>query len=477
MDLKIIRHRFLPLLKKANKVSQHDPKKAEKLYREYITHAPEDPQALFNLGVLVQRRATDGQGYYEAADFYHRAIASPVENAGIKANALNNIGLMMVKVNHVEKALGCFQRACLIDPGCVAALNNMGDALRFLGRIVEASEAYDAAIALNPDSAEAKMARGMIGICLGNWKQGWEDYESRFDVPTFPTKRTETKKPIWNGENLNYQTLLITQEQGFGDCFMFIRYAREIKKLYPNCFIACYLSGLMLSVIKCASGVDGVFDVLDSREFVDNSKNKHWVTFDYHIPIMSLPRIMGTTRENVPSEVPYIQPYAGILLPFIPCPPGHAEIPVKRVGIVWAGSPKHGRDSRRSIHPQLLQPLIDAHPECHFFSFQVGPKQAEVNLLNNVTDLAPQLCSTGDWMGTAQALSQLDLLISVDTACVHLACAMGVPVWMLTPYSPDFRWGLSGDKSPWYLTLTLFRQERENDWESVISKINERLSQ
>jgi ADP-heptose:LPS heptosyltransferase len=133
----------------------------------------------------------------------------------------------------------------------------------------------------------------------------------------------------------------------------------------------------------------------------------------------------------------------------------------------------HGKDKARSIPARLYQPLIDAHPECDFFSLQCGPAQPEIAELRGVTDLAPEV---RNWTDTAQMLACMDLLVSVDTACVHLAGAMGTPAWMLCPTSPDFRWQLTREDSPWYPKMRLFRQTDRNDWQTPIQRITHALT-
>jgi tetratricopeptide (TPR) repeat protein len=470
------------LLEKAHKAGKREQfELSERLYRQYLRECPTDPQACFNVGVLVQRRATDGIGYHEAAQFYQRAICSPEVDMEIKGNAMNNFGLMMTKVGRVDLALGAFQRAVLLNPENAALVSNYGDALRHMARYEEASAAYQEAIRLKPDSAEAHFASGMLAIMLGDHVRGWADYEYRFQVPTFPTKRFVSDKPLWKGEDLNGKILLLTEEQGFGDSIQFIRYAGELERRWPECEIWYYGNQLLVQLMRGAEGVSKTLARADEEGF------------DYHVSLMSLPHILGTTAETILAQVPYIKVKTSATAPSIFDMPGFTLIKrsdykysrencgaikatkLKNIGIVWAGSPRHGKDKWRSLEPEALQPLIDAHPECQFYSLQVGPRQDEVKRLRGVIDMAPAICAVADWTATAQVLQQLDLLISVDTACVHLAGALARPVWMLTPFSPDFRWGLTGETSPWYPTLRMFRQAKEGDWSETIQRVNEAL--
>lgn len=143
------------------------------------------------------------------------------------------------------------------------------------------------------------------------------------------------------------------------------------------------------------------------------------------------------------------------------------------MALIWAGSPLHGRDRTRSINAEQFQPIIDAHPEIQFYSLQVGPRAPEVAALANIMDLAPTI--RNGWTDTAQALKWIDLLISIDSACVHLAGAVNTEAWMLCPSSPDWRWGLSSETTPWYPRARLFRQPVKDYWEGVIERISEEL--
>ncbi len=145
---------------------------------------------------------------------------------------------------------------------------------------------------------------------------------------------------------------------------------------------------------------------------------------------------------------------------------------MRKIGICFAGSPLHGKDKQRSMKPEHFQRFIDAAPDAQFYSLQCGPRAHETEQLTNCVNL-PMLIH--DWTQTASAILQMDLVISVDTAICHLAGALGVPCWILLPSSPDWRWMITGDLSPWYPRARLFRQEQRGEWEGVIQKVCEAL--
>lgn len=257
------------------------------------------------------------------------------------------------------------------------------------------------------------------------------------------------------------KTILLWEDQGFGDQIMFARYIPELKKRWPDCKIWYRGNGVLRNLFKGIPALDRFFSIEDELP----NENE----YDFHCPLLSLPHRFGTTMETIPNDVPYIEDprwsrydIGGRWI----------EDKKKRIGLCWAGSPRHGKDHFRSIVPEEFQALIDSHPECKFYSLQVGPKADEVSRLKNVIDLAPTIT---DFTDTAQALLQLNLLVSVDTALVHLAGALNVPCFMACPLSPDWRWLLERETSPWYPKLKLFRQAKTGDWTSVLERISKEL--
>lgn len=429
---------------------------AEHLYREYLKEAPQDAQVLFNVGVLIQQRASSPSERYEAAGFYEKALQSPEADMELKASCLNNMGILMMKVDRPDKAKIAFGFALQIDPLHTEARVNFAECLRFECNYEEADKQFETILQLDHDNASAHFNRGMIAIMFGDLKRGFEHYEHRFDVAAFPTKRFDSAKPLWKGEPLDGKTIVFTAEQGFGDAIQFIRYAQEVKDRWPTCRVWAHTHTLLVNLFKGARGLDLAFDRSDAEDY------------DYHVPIMSLPHRLGTELATIPARVPYIEPHDDWTPYYLPRPDSRP-----RIGIVWAGSPRHGKDAWRSLKPEQVQPIIDG-VNANFYSLQVGPRWEEVNRINGIISLAPDLLG---WEYTAQAILQLDLVITVDTAVAHLAGALGKPVWMMCPYSPDFRWMLGRDDSPWYPTMKIFRQPSKDDWTSVINRIVTELNQ
>lgn len=463
------RKRFRSLLRRANDAAAvKDKDLAARLYAEYLTHVPNDAKVLFNMGTLRQQAANHAPDSdtmrsicIEAMTFYAKAIESPEADIETKADCLNNHGLIMVKLGFPDKAKIAFFAALQLNPELRAARLNFADVLVFEGEYDEADRQFFEVINSDPNSAGAHFCRSMLLLMEGELRRGFRDYRARFSVKTFPSKIMETDRSMWDGEDLNGKTLILTTEQGHGDQVQFIRYAGRIKDRWPASKV--YFSGADC-MHKLFAGVDGLDGCLPDHltpEFKALNPD-----FDFHIPLMHLPDVMGTTLATVPNKCPYIKPHP--TWNQFTIPPSEKF----KVGIVWAGSPRHGKDKFRSIEPEAFQPMIGAHPEIQFYSLQCGPRCAEVLRLNNVISLAETI---HDWTDTAQAILALDMVITVDTAVAHLAGALGKPVWILIGASPDWRWMLNREDSPWYPQTRLYRQPTRGDWQTPLSRISQAL--
>jgi hypothetical protein len=453
---------------------------AELIWKDYVANeAPDDPAALFNIGLMIEQQTLHPWRMVEAASFYERVICAPGATMAQRSDALQNFGVLMHRAGRTDKACIALNMALQIDPDNNAARLNFAETLRQVGKFEEADAEYEHVLRLNENDPGAHFSRGMIALSLGEYARGWADYEWRFQVPDFPSRPLKSIFPGWQGEALDDKAIVLSMEQGMGDAIMGIRYARVIKAKWPTATVWFY-GHVLLQDLMLGAGVDGVFYEADEggRMIRDGEPFE----YHYHIPILSLPHRFGTTLATVPAEVPYI--VAREDWPEVPSITPWKKIRGmmrpdtgrRQIGLVWAGSRHHGRDKWRSLEPELFQPIIDAHPECQFYSLQLGPREKEVSRLRGVLDLAPAIHAAGDsWAATAQAVRQLDAVVCCDTAVAHLAGALGVPVFVAIPFSPDFRWGLSGETTPWYPTMRLFRQPTADDWSPVIQRINGEL--
>ncbi|MFN7959479.1 MAG: tetratricopeptide repeat protein [Holophagaceae bacterium] len=324
-------------------------------------------------------------------------------------------------------------------------------------------DAYRAEItrfrAVDPASAYLDYEQSFVDLLFGDMRQGWQHFEARLKIPKeLRLKKRSFQQPAWQGEPFEGKTILLWAEQGLGDTLMFLRYVPLVKALGGRVIVEAQPP--LMDVAATCPGADIIIP-----------KGAPWVPFDLQASLMSLPCLFGTELATVPAEVPYLGVPENV-----PHGPALQECLDRagertRIGLVWAGSPGHGRDFERSLPVAFLEPLASL-PGVAWFSFQVGNQ--DVPPLPDLTVLTPLL---GDFSDTAFALNAMDLLITVDTSVAHLAGAMGIPTLLLLSYQPDYRWMLERTDSPWYPTMRLYRQPAYGDWGSVIRQVIEDLTQ
>lgn len=425
-------------------------------WREFVSMEPDNASALFNLGICIQKVSRSPQERFESAEFFERIVTNSITPMDMKANAMNQLGLLMKTVGQEEKAATAFAFALSLDPSHGAAKINLADSYREMGSFDKAEEGYKLILDQSPDNADAHMCSGMLALLLGDYKRGWEEYRWRFKSKNFTTKPFATDRPLLEkGDPVDGKTITLTEEQGFGDSFNFIRYANEFTKRGARVLLRC-----QHSLRRVMGGVFGLYAA--EPLMVDGL-----FVYDYHLPLLDCPWLFETEETNVP-EAHCIRPMPDWPVWTLP----NVNLLRPRIGLVWAGSPTHGGDKARSIAPEMLQPIIDANPQCDFYSLQAGPRAHEVARLARITDLAPQI---ENWTTSAQMLMCMDLLISVDTAMVHLAGCVGTKAWILLPSSPDWRWGLNSETTMWYPKARLFRQQKEGQWGQAIARVADEL--
>ena len=406
------------------------------------------PLFFTNLGNAFQK-----QGKLEkSVQAYQKAIQIQPDYA----DAYYNLGNAFQKQGKLEQSTQAYQKAIQIQPDYAEAYFNLGNSLREQGKLKESTQALQKAVQIQPDYADAHFNLAMLLLLQGQFVEGWEKYEWRWDSSLKSQKRN-FKRPLWDGTSLSSKSILIYVEQGFGDSIQFARYI----DLFPDTatiIVACQPE--LKSLLKSIERIDTLV-----------TKGEDIPNFDFHAPIVSLPHIFGTVLETIPAKIPYLYPDKNPDFSFL----SDDERDLK-VGIAWAGSPTHINDRNRSISLNNFKCLLDIKG-CEFFSLQVGEHHRDIKRCGYsriIKDLGKQFTN---FHHTASAILQLDLVISVDTAVAHLAGALGKPVWTLLPFIPDWRWMLNRSDSPWYPSMTLFRQRKRGDWHSVFQEIRLTLTQ
>jgi tetratricopeptide (TPR) repeat protein len=412
---------------------------------------PDLVEALTNRG-----NALNGlKRYADALESYDRAIGCQPAYAA----AHYNRGTTLHEMKRYGEAIAAYDRAIALQPDYPEAFSNRGATLWELRRHGEALASYDRAIALQPAFPEAHWNAASLRLLTGDLARGWEEYEWRWKYKTMVLAKRNFAQPQWVGEPIEGKTILLHSEQGLGDAIQFCRYVP---------LVAGRGARVILEVDRrlqeLVSSLVGVPQVLSTGDALPE--------FDVHCPLLSLPRAFNTALETVPAQTPYLRaPPERLAKWSARLGPKHGL----RVGLIWSGNPAHHRDQARSIELSALTPLLDV--PATFFSLQKDIRPADAAMLaahSEVIQIADDLV---DFSDTAAVMTQLDLIISVDTSTVHLAGALGRPVWILLPYLPDWRWLLDRDTSPWYPTARLFRQDETRGWDSVIPRVHTALAE
>jgi len=300
-----------------------------------------------------------------------------------------------------------------------------------------------------------------LRLLTGDFERGWAHYEWRWQKNSVIPMQRNFSQPAWNGRDpIAGKAILIHSEQGLGDSIQFCRYvplmvARGAQVIFE---VQKPLQALMASL-------DGAAQMVP--------KGSPLPAFDLHCPLVSLPLAFATRLETIPSTAGYLSAPAQHVTTWQSRLEGK---PRPRIGLVWSGNPGHERDRERSIGLRALVPLLDSvGADVTFVSLQKDVRAEDAALLRDRADILDYGDSLEDFSDTAALISQLDLVISVDTSVAHLAGALGKPVWILLTYFPDWRWLLRRDDSPWYPTARLFRQDESRTWDSAIARVRQAL--
>lgn len=434
---------------------------------------PQDPEAHLALSETL-RALGDSSGAQEAlsqavathvkrviSSYHERKLTQAWEHAQTalrlapdNAQACNAAGVVLLAQHRLQEAIPYLRHSVELQPDFPASWTFLGHAHLYRNDLAGAAACYDRALNLNPDFSDARYFRAWAELAAGRFENGWPEFESRWNKrgPRLP------RCPVWNGESLNGQRVLIYAEHGFGDTIFFARYAPLVMGHGGRVTIECQPS--LRRLLQSIPGVDAVA-----------VRGEPLPEFDWQVSVMSLPRIFQTDLKSIPNSIPYLQaPVADeVILP--PAPSARLK-----VGLVWGGSRMLILEQDRSA-PLSSLALVLTLPGVAYYSLQLDPRRNELREVEGgerLIDLGAQLT---DFAATAAAMQQLDLVISIDTAAAHLAGALGRPVWLLLVYCPDWRWMLHREDSPWYPTMRLFRQQAPDEgWERVAGRVRDALA-
>ncbi len=414
-----------------------------------LVREPRHLPARVNRGnaLMALGRAEEAIGDYDAALALGPADAKALFN---RANALFRLG-------RTTESLAGFDRLLALAPQHAEGAMTRGLALQALGRHPEALASYNQAIALRKDYADAHVNAALARLTLGD-TGGFAEYEWRWKRAGIA--RASYDKPLWLGEYpLGRKTILLHAEQGLGDTIQFVRYAPLLARAGAK--VVLEVQGELKALLGAVAGVTAVV-----------ARGEALPAFDVHCPLGSLPLALKTELGRVPAEIPYLRASEERVERWRP---GLEALAGKRVGLAWAGNPSHINDRNRSIALARLAPLLSTPcVSCIGLQRDVRDADRDIHLKGpNFVNFGPEFV---DFSDSSAVISHCDLVLSVDTAVAHLAAAMGRPTWILLPYWPDWRWGLSGETSPWYPQARLFRQTVDGDWDSVIAQVKAEIA-
>jgi Tfp pilus assembly protein PilF len=410
-------------------------------------------ESLCNLGTayLQARRLDDALRTFDEAVRLHPLATGP----------LYNRALALTEMQRFDESVADYLHCLELDSNHLNALNNLGNLLRRLGKLEDALGYFERALVVDPNFPMGHYNRAVTLLAMGRLAEGFAEHEWRLRCDAFKTRKFA--QTAWDGSPLASQTLLVHTEQGLGDTIQFVRYMPLVAQRVGQVIFGV---SPPLVALLAQSGYRGLL--------VEGSPLP---PFDVQLPLPSLPHVLGTTLETIPAKVPYLAASPRLVDQW------RARLAAYdgfKVGIVWQGTPTYPGDRYRSISLACFAPLA-AVSGVRLLSLQKGTGIEQIAALQgafDVVDLGSQIDNeSGAFMDTAAIMKNLDLVVTSDTSCAHLAGALNVNVWIALGYSPDWRWLRGRDDSPWYPSARLFRQPAFGEWPAVFQAMARELRQ
>lgn len=413
-----------------------------------------DPETNNNLAVCYSNLGN----YEKAIEYIEKAIA-------IEPNShllYNNLALQHRHMQNFEKAIANLKKAIEIKDNEVS-WGMLGGCYGETKQLAEAEKCFEKALVINPNFAAAHVDLACIYHLNGEWEKAWPEYEWRYEVydQLKIWKKLFSSSKLWKGQSLENKKIIVHGEQGHGDSIHFFRYISLLKRKNP--YIILYCNPILQPIFEKQVNEVYTIDPLSCKELPDH---------DYHCSIVSLPYLLQC--QEIPNEkYIFIDEQVNFDKNFF------------NIGVVWAGNPQHPNDRNRSC-PLKLFKEIEKLPYVKLFSLMKDIRPRAYRFENKSIDLTEgckgmkiiDLSETmNNFYDTAKIINGLDLIITVDTALLHLAGAMGKQTLALIPYNNDWRWGLQGNKTIWYPSVELFRQNKKGEWKDVFDNIKKRVEE
>jgi Flp pilus assembly protein TadD len=426
-----------------------DSNTALELIKKAIALKPVTMDYYYNLGLVYKTMGRNA----EAVSTFHRASMLPSTGTGI----LKQLSKGLIEVRQWADAESCLKQvlsAQADDPDALALFGNM---LADIGRFDDAMKIFEKLLALQPANDWVRWNHASMHLLHGRFAEGWPGFERRLVLPGGPSVR-QFNQPRWDGADAPGKTIFVHAEGGYGDTLQYVRFVPMLRGRFGRVILECQ-AGLK-ALCESISGVD---------EVIERNLEQPLPAFDLQIAMPSFGPVFKIDLTNIPNTVPYLT-----------VPPDRLDAWKSRVssdgafkvGLCWSGNRGSPNDHMRTNSLELFAPLA-ALSGVRFYSLQVGAEAAQPRPAGlEIVDFTPDI---RDFADTAALISQLDLVISVETAVAHLAGALARKVWTLIPFVPPPRWLLNRTDSPWYPTMRLFRQKKLDDWSAPIAEVVEGL--
>lgn len=455
-----------------------DPSNAmANLYVGYtLKKLKKDDEAVFYFEKALQLDSRLVDAYIEACHFYTEHMDyEKVEQLllkGLQENPENThllfqLATLYNTINKDEESLALFMEVQKRLPHNPSVLYNLAFTLKKVGRIQEAISTYTYALELSPKNSEIIFGRALAYLTAGLFEQGWADYEVRWQRGQLgPVRHFE--QPLWDGSSLQGKSLFLHAEQGLGDTFQFIRYAKIAKEQGATVIVA--VQSPLVTILSLCPYIDKIIAL----------KDLPWPLTDFHAPLASMPYLCKTRIETVPAKMPYLFADESLVAHWQKVLSKDKNI---KVGIVWNGNSNYSTAQLRAVVAQKSVALSQ-------FKMLADCSHVTIYSLQKETGMDQLQCLESSWiktfpedfdvvhgrfMDTAAIIKNLDLIITVDTGTAHLAAGLGAQVWLLLPHPADWRWMNDRLDTPWYPNMRLFRQPKAGDWETVFLHIKEEL--
>ncbi len=431
------------------------PDQALRWVEALLGFMPADPKAL---GLRARLRVECGSPNAAAGIPGQAALRETQAGTARDANELaRHAGGLMTERKYVEAERVLRDN---IDPrGAPTALwRLLGLAVKYQGRVREATEIQAMLATAMPGDLSARFDLSETLLLQGDFERGWPEYRWRYSLAHTAALDRKVQRPRWDGDPIPGQTLLIHDEQGYGDTLQFIRLV-SAAKARSGAHVVLEVHPDLMPIVQRVAGVDIV------------PRGQVPPPFDVHCELMSLPMAIGLRMTDLPGPVPYLSADDGRVAKWRQ---RLASLPRPWIALAWAGRPTHSNDANRSLALTDLAPL--ALPGVTYLAIQKGPAAAQAAAAPPGMRIVPLDAEIADFEDTAAILSLADLLVSVDSSPVHLAGGLNRPAWVMLPFLPDWRWLLQRSDTPWYPSLRLFRQPAPGDWKTVLHDVGQALA-